>query len=49
MAAQTQPVKEFLQSINDDTMNEVMKYFKFEEYDVYVRYIGTLGIQRQEL
>jgi hypothetical protein len=48
MAAQTQPVKEFLQSINDDTMKEVMKYFRLEEYDVFVRYIRTLGIIRQE-
>jgi hypothetical protein len=48
MAAQTQPIKEFLQSINGDTMKEVMKYFKLEDYDVFVRYIRTLGIIRQE-
>jgi hypothetical protein len=49
MAAQPKPLKEFFQSINDETMKEVMKYFKFEDYDVFVRYIRILGIQRQEL
>jgi hypothetical protein len=48
MAAQPKPLKEFLQSINDDTMKEVMKYFKLEDYDVFVRYIRTLGIIQQE-
>ncbi|MFY3741555.1 MAG: hypothetical protein HMLIMOIP_002012 [Candidatus Nitrosomirales archaeon] len=47
MAAHDQPVKEFLQIIDDKTMKEVMAYFRLEDYDVFVRYIKTLGIFRQ--
>jgi len=38
-------MKEFLQSIDDKTVREMMAYFKLEEYDVFVRYIKTIRIK----
>lgn len=48
MAAQSHPVKEFVQIIDGETMKELMDYLKLEDYDVFVRYITTLRIQRKE-
>jgi hypothetical protein len=48
MAAQSHPVKEFVQDIDNESLKEVMDYLKLEDYDVFVRYISMLGIQRKE-
>jgi hypothetical protein len=47
MAQQSQPMKEFLQIIDDKTMKAVMEYFKFQDYDVIMQYLGKLGIREK--
>lgn len=46
MSKESHPVKEFVQSIDDKTMQEVMAYLKLEDYDIFVKYIRTLGIKK---
>jgi len=48
MAAQSHPVKEFVQDIDNEALKGVMDYLKLEDYDVFVRYIKTLGIRQKE-
>jgi len=48
MAAQSHPVKEFVQNINNETLKGVVDYLKLEDYDIFVRYIRTLGIRQKE-
>jgi hypothetical protein len=47
MAEQSQPMKEFLQIIDDKTMKAVMEYFKLEDYDAFVQYLRKLGIKEK--
>ena len=37
------PMTRFLQSIDDVTINNLMEYFQFEDYDLLLRYIQGLG------
>ena len=37
------PMTRFLQSIDDVTINNLMEYFQFEDYDLLLRYIRGLG------
>jgi len=48
MTTEISPIKDFLQSINDQTMRDIMKYFQFEDYDAFVRYVKKLGINRKQ-
>ncbi|HEV8404753.1 MAG TPA: hypothetical protein VGQ13_02485 [Nitrososphaera sp.] len=47
MTTEISPVRDFLQSIDNQTMRDIMKYFQFEDYDAFVRYIKKLGIARE--
>ena len=48
MTTEISPIKDFLQSINDQTMRDIMKYFQFEDYDAFVRYVRKLRISRKQ-
>jgi len=42
----SQPLKEFVQSIDNKTLKAVMEYFRFEDYDAFVGYVRKLGISK---
>jgi hypothetical protein len=48
MSNKTRPVTDYMQSIEDRRIRDLMTYFRLEDYDVFVRYINTLGIDKKE-
>ena len=42
----SQPLKVFVQSIDNKTLKAVMEYFRFEDYDAFVGYVRKLGISK---
>ena len=48
MSRNSQPFTEFVQSVEDKNIRELMTYFRLEDYDVFVRYLNFLGIENRK-
>jgi len=41
------PMTNLLQSIDDEGIKNVMRYFQMDDYDVMLRYITGIGVKRK--
>jgi hypothetical protein len=41
------PMTNLLQSIDDEGIKNVMRYFQMDDYDVMLRYIAGIGVKRK--
>ncbi len=44
-AKNNKPISSFIHSIDDSTIQFLMKYIRFEDYDSMVNYVNKLGIK----